>query len=118
MEDLFREILAPSPTVPSASLPVLPSGEDISPSQVTSPVSSPPLINIAAADPVDWEGEAEMQRLLDMLPIVHSDQENPVDGDADMNAVDFPSALELELCGWDINQLIQHPPQNTMVGAF
>ncbi|THH28389.1 hypothetical protein EUX98_g5807 [Antrodiella citrinella] len=116
MEDLFREILAPSPIIPSASLPVLPSPEIIPPSQVTTPLAAPPLISIAAAEPMDWEGEAEMQRLLDMLPVVQPDQEN-FDGDADSDVVDFPSALELELCGWDINQLIQ-PPPNAMVDAF
>ncbi|TCD68270.1 hypothetical protein EIP91_011236 [Steccherinum ochraceum] len=120
MEDLFREILA-SPSIPSASLPAgAPTGEITSSPQVTSTMAAPPLITIAAAEPVDWEGEMEMQRLLDLLPVVQPEvyDESGVDGDAEENVVDFPSALELELCGWDINSLIQHPPSNSMVGAF
>ncbi|KAH8107873.1 hypothetical protein BXZ70DRAFT_913051 [Cristinia sonorae] len=119
MEDLFREILAPSPSIASAPLPSgLSNGEASSPSQVTSAVAAPSMITIPAAESVDWAGEAEMQRLLDLLPLVQSDVNCSVmDGDADANAVEFPSALELDLTGWDISSLIQHPPY-AAIGAF
>ena len=81
-------------------------------------MATSPLINLAA-EPVDWEGEVEMQRLLDLLPVVQPDVNESVDdGNADEEPVDFPSALELELSGWDLNQLIQHPPLHSVVGAF
>lgn len=68
------------------------------------------------AETVDWEGEAEMQRLLDMLPLVQTDASGIAD--MDMNAVDFPSALDLELCGWDMGGLLQTPTNVSLIGAF
>ncbi len=66
---------------------------------------------------VDWEGEAEMQRLLDMLPSVQPDQDAIVDIDLDI--VDFPSALDLELGEWDMGDFTQPPSTNTsLVGVF
>lgn len=52
------------------------------------------------AIPADWENEVEMQRLLDLLPVVSSD------GDIDRNiSVDVRTALGLELCGdWSFSQ--------------
>lgn len=47
----------------------------------------------------DWPGQAEMQRLLDMVPVVQPDAGAAVDADADMT--DFTSALGLELNEWD-----------------
>lgn len=107
MEDFLREILAPSPTVPSAPLPTGPvpstvsehaSTRSRSPSQFgTIPTPDQQTVPPAASAPlmaptIDWDSEAEMQRLLDMLPGVRPD------AGAD-DAVDFPSALDLELDG-------------------
>ncbi|KAI0786652.1 hypothetical protein C8Q75DRAFT_734604 [Abortiporus biennis] len=117
MENLLREILAPSPTMPSSSLPIdsLAKAESETKS-TTSTTMVPPVI--IPAETVDWEGEAEMQRLLDMLPAVPQDASMNID--VDVNAVDFPSALDLELCGWDLGALLpQQPPSSvSLVGAF
>lgn len=53
----------------------------------------------------DWDHGEEMQRLLDMLPGVNSE------------GVDFPSALNLELCGWDMESVLQ-PSLSSQVGVF
>ena len=50
---------------------------------------------------IDWESEVEMQRLLAMLPVVQQDAV-PLDASAGAPQTDFPSALDLELCGWDL----------------
>ncbi|KAK7692354.1 hypothetical protein QCA50_003979 [Cerrena zonata] len=58
----------------------------------------------------NWDGEVEMQKLLDMLPGVQPESSN-----AD---TDLPSALDhLEMCGWDMGQYLQ-TPSSTMVGVF
>jgi len=57
---------------------------------------------------LDWEGEEEMQRLLDMLPDVRS---NAKTLDVNIDAVDFPSALDLELSAWA-------SPPVVAIGAF
>jgi hypothetical protein len=91
MEDLFREILAPSPSLPTTSLPLDP---HLILRQITSSaiVSAPSMMTDETDVPVDWASEAEMQRILNMLPSVHSDA--VVD--------DYPSALDLELGGgWE-----------------
>lgn len=50
---------------------------------------------------IDWESEVEMQKLLAMLPVVPQDAA-PLDaGSLIALQDDFPSALELELSGWD-----------------
>ncbi|KAH9948933.1 hypothetical protein B0H21DRAFT_843272 [Amylocystis lapponica] len=97
MENLLREILAPSPTVQAAPLPAGPL-----PPPATAHLQSQPEHKVAcapAAAPsaastlsaaVDWQSD-EMQRLLDMLPSVQPDG----------NADGFTSALDMELCGWD-----------------
>jgi len=55
---------------------------------------------------VDWNSEVEMQRLLDLLPLLVQPGANiEVDTNA---AVDFPSAQDLEL-NWDLSQFIQQP---------
>lgn len=58
---------------------------------------------------MDWEGEEEMQRLLDMLPDVQPDTK-PLE--------DFPTALDLELCGWDLGAMVNQPPPLSAVGVF
>ena len=50
---------------------------------------------------IDWESEVEMQRLLAMLPVVQPDAA-PLDTGAGASQDDFPSALDLELSGWDL----------------
>ncbi|OCH93758.1 hypothetical protein OBBRIDRAFT_823917 [Obba rivulosa] len=99
MDDLFREILAASPAPASASLPAcaptLPA--ERSP---TGPVAAPPSRQ-------GWSDEAEMQRLLNMLPDVRRDAavgavdlglDLDFNLDMDQNAgIDFPSALDLNL---------------------
>ena len=106
MEDLLREILAPSPTVQAATLPA---GTVPSPSttrrelqaSLAPKAATPPL----SAEGGDWHGEAEMQRLLDMLPSVQPDE--CADG--------FPAASDMELCGWeDVSAL----SSLTEVGVF
>jgi hypothetical protein len=74
MEDLFREILEPCPTSPTAasslSLP-LESPTTSSPQFQMLSAPTPAQMMIATrSSVVDWESEAEMQRLLDMLPVV------------------------------------------------
>lgn len=117
MEDLLREILAPSPTIPSAPLPVVhpnfssrsrsqsASGPEITPSirqaVSTTPAGASPSVTIPTTGAADWEGHAEMQRLLDMLPNVQPDAGAGMDSNAD--ALAFPSALDLELDGWDLD---------------
>jgi len=112
MEDLLHEILAPSPTLPSASLP------DGSSSEVTSQLqpssSGAEVIKALTETSLDWEGEAEMQRLLDMLPDVQPE----VSTGLDVDTVEFPSALDLELSGWDMAAVLRQPTGLPAVGAF
>ncbi|CCL98696.1 uncharacterized protein FIBRA_00700 [Fibroporia radiculosa] len=48
-----------------------------------------------------WEGQVDMQKLLDMFPSVQPNR----GAEADMNveAMDFSSALDVELGGWDLD---------------
>ncbi|KAF7796653.1 hypothetical protein EIP86_007836 [Pleurotus ostreatoroseus] len=93
MEDLFREILAPSPALPPTPMPALP--EEPAVAALTARVTPP------AGAPLDWEGEAEMQRLLDMLPDVQPDV--TLNRRIELNtSADFPSALDLDICAWDM----------------
>ena len=103
MEDLFREILAPSPTLPAASLP----------SPTTEVAAAIPQVVGASVhtESLDWEGEAEMQRLLDMLPDVQPDSKMM---DLKMDAVDFASTIEL----WDMAAAVQPPPSLASIGVF
>lgn len=68
MEDLFREILAPpSPAQAHSALPLpLDTGAEMMMMSTESKTAA------AASSGVDWESEAEMQRLLDMLPDIQS----------------------------------------------
>jgi len=98
MEDLLREILAPSPVIQAASLPTGPQSPPAAeaPSQreqqtAPAPKATPSSASSLSAETGDWQGEAEMQRLLDMLPGLQSDE----------HVDEFPSALDMELCGWD-----------------
>lgn len=64
---------------------------------------------------LDWEGEAEMQRLLDMLPDVQPDSKTT---DVTVDSGDYPSTLDLELCGWDMSAGLHPPPVLASIGAF
>jgi len=68
MEDLFREILAP-PT-PSQAPAALPPSLDTGAAMMM--MSTESKTAATASSVVDWESEAEMQRLLDMLPEIQS----------------------------------------------
>jgi hypothetical protein len=84
MEELLREIIAPSnsPSSPAASLPV----ETIPPAaQTATDASTSTVIS-------DWEKEVEMQRFLDTITGVQPEMEE----------IDFSSALDLELGGWEL----------------
>ncbi|KAI0084895.1 hypothetical protein BDY19DRAFT_987312 [Irpex rosettiformis] len=105
MENLLREILAPSPLLSSTPLPIT--------INTTEEASSP---SIKTQQPLtqstlDWEGEQEMQRLLDMLPDVQPDMKT-----LDINlgaAIDFSPSLDLDLSTWDMGSIPLVP-----VGAF
>ena len=105
MEDLFREILAPSPVSPQVTLPVGPTPSRSRSQSVSEIKLAPPPAAAVTTNPVlpeiDWESEVEMQRLLAMLPVVQPDA-TPLDAGMDASPDDFPSALDLELSGWDL----------------
>ncbi|KZT10818.1 uncharacterized protein LAESUDRAFT_711263 [Laetiporus sulphureus 93-53] len=129
MEDLLREILAPSPTLPSASLPdsTLPNLASQLPTtgptealhsslsaMSTSAAGAPSSVVTPTLEAVGWEeAQVEMQRLLDMLPNVQSD----AGAETSVNAVDFPSALDLDVGGWDLAGVLD-APLGQEVGAF
>lgn len=109
MESLFREILVPSPLLSSAPLPLGPIDEEPSASQAAS-VGAQGLTSLQEAT-LDWEGEAEMQRLLDMLPDVQSDTKIV---DMNYDAIDLSSTLDL----WDMATAIPPPPSLASIGVF
>jgi hypothetical protein len=49
---------------------------------------------------IDWESEVEMQRLLAMLPM--ATDTTPLEAGPNTPQDDFPSALDLDLSGWDL----------------
>ncbi|KAH9935792.1 uncharacterized protein B0H18DRAFT_1101423 [Fomitopsis serialis] len=95
MENLLREILAPSPiaapaALPDGSVPVpvtAPPSEHEGPAVPAAEAPSPAAraAETVSAVSVDWEGQADIQRLLGMLPGAQSDAEV------------FPSALDLDI---------------------
>ena len=115
MDDLFREILAPSPVSPQATLPAPPAPSrsrsqsvseiKLAPAPSAAPVSQPHVL-----PEIDWESEVEMQRLLAMLPVVAQQDATPLEaGSSVAPQNDFPSALELELSGWDLAGAVSAP---------
>jgi hypothetical protein len=87
MENLFREILLPSPSLSSTSLPL-----DTLPIQDPSSTASTTLPSSIMTGGVDWTCEEELQRiLLDIVPNVQPDVDLGVD------TINFPSALDLGL---------------------
>ena len=92
MENLLREILAPSPVPAPATLPAGPLPLPVaSPSASEGPAApaaqapTPSAETLSSAMAVDWEGQVEMQRLLGMLSGAQPDAEA------------FPSALDLDV---------------------
>ena len=95
MENLLREILAPSPVPAPAALPAGPlpllAAPASAPEVPAAPAAQAPAAPAGAAEAlsgamaVDWEGQAEMQRLLGMLSGAQPDAEA------------FPSALDLDV---------------------
>ncbi|THH14958.1 hypothetical protein EW146_g5438 [Bondarzewia mesenterica] len=97
MEDLFREILAPSPTLQPTALPVA-EGSAASSTAVAASIWAGETVEDRERErKVEAEAEKEMQRLLDMLPTL--------DGDGVGLNVDFPSQLDLDLGTWDFEMV-------------
>jgi len=123
MEDLFREILAASPTLPTSSLPPVdaasPEAAATSAPQVRLSLDENmglgvvtdglPIVEQAIAMESDlavhWDNEADVQRLLDLLPSANS-----------LLASDGFSSLDLS---WELTDL-SHPSASLVgvVGAF
>ena len=87
MEELLREIIAPSPSSSSSPLPF----EDFSPDiQATDISSASPFSTIMMpGGPLDGE---DLQRLLNMIPDVQPEQER----------IEFSPSLDLPLAVWDL----------------
>jgi len=56
-----------------------------------------------------------MQRLLDILPVVQPDADTTVNDTTNM--VEFPSALDLQLEGWDLDGVL-NAPMGQEIGVF
>jgi len=108
MEDLFREILAPSPAVQTTSLPLDSTSSVLFQAQsYESSESASPAESALITEGMDWDSVEGMQRLLGMLP-------NVAQSDANVDSVDFPSALDLELEGtWDLENM-----SSTSIGVY
>jgi len=110
MENLLREILAPSPIAAPATLPAGPIPLPVTASaseheRPAAPAAEAPSPAARAAETVsavsvDWEGQVDIQRLLGMLPGAQSDAEV------------FPSALDLDvdfgMGEWDMGGMGNH----------
>jgi len=113
MDDLFREILAASPALSPSSLPAC---------APTLPAERAPARSIALSPQHGWSDEADMRRLLDMLPDVQGVPELDLNLDlnleGDQNAgIDFPSALDLnlEFGAWEPSSVA---PVGSAVGVY
>ena len=93
----------------------------------------------ASVETIDWEAESEMQKLLDLLPLVQQQNQSQANINAGASAaattqsnvsasanadasdiMEFPSVLDVELCGWDLEGIVNAPSviQNPVVGVF
>ncbi|OSD06974.1 hypothetical protein PYCCODRAFT_1474360 [Trametes coccinea BRFM310] len=125
MDDLLREFLAPSPVspqapLPASSAPTIAHSPARSRSQSVSEIKlSPAPVSTAPVNPtlpeIDWESEVEMQRLLAMLPVA---QQSAAPTDASAVSGDFPSALDLDLCAWDMAGVLNAPAGSSSVSVF
>jgi hypothetical protein len=86
MEELLREIIAPSPSSPTTSLPFEIFSPDL---QVTDIPSGSPFSTVMPGDALEGE---DLQRLLNMFPDVQPEQER----------IEFSPSLDLPLAGWDL----------------
>ena len=107
MDAWIREIfIAGSPTMSTTALPTHIKSEQQESEATAIPASAAasgaPLMSgsLETVSQQDWENEVEMQRLLDLLPVVQSD------ADVDRNVeVDVRTSLGLELCNdWNFSQ--------------
>jgi len=87
MEELLREILAPSPSSPTTSLPF----EIFSPNPQVADLPSTSPFSAALMPGNALDGE-DLQRLLNMIPDVQPEQER----------FEFSPSLEFPLAGWDM----------------
>jgi len=89
MEDLFREILATSPSISPASLPSLdaPPAAEMITSTVSEGVASGEAnggtVGMSAQEP-EGLSEVELQRILDMLPAVQAEDRSFFDLEMDL----------------------------------
>jgi hypothetical protein len=87
MEELLREIIAPSPSSPTTSLPFEIFSSDLQVADI--PSTSPFSTTVMPGNPLD---EEDLQRLLSMIPDVQPEQER----------FEFSPDLDLPLAGWDL----------------
>jgi hypothetical protein len=115
MEDLFREILAPSPTIATTSLPHGTGLSQYEISVASETTASTPEMNLdetlgglsqsvgtVGMGGMNWTSEAEMQRILDMLPNTTEGEGYPVapsEMDLGWELDDFGSAVGLGMVG-------------------
>jgi hypothetical protein len=90
MEELLREIIAPSPSSPTTSLHF----EVFSPDSKVTEI--PPTTFSAAVMPGNALDGEDLRRLLSMIPDVQFDQEQ----------FDFSPSLDLPLSGWDLAESV------------
>jgi len=91
MEELLREIIAPSPSSPTTSLPL----EVFSPDPQVADVPSESPFSTAVTFGSVLDGE-DLQRLLNMIPDVQPDQER----------FEFSPSLDLPLAGWEMASFV------------
>jgi hypothetical protein len=87
MEEFLREIIAPSPSSPTTSLPF----EIFSPDLQVSGIPSTSSSSTTVINGNGLDGE-DLQRLLSMIPDVQPDQER----------FEFSPSLDLPLTGWEL----------------
>ncbi|KAI5123902.1 hypothetical protein M0805_005718 [Coniferiporia weirii] len=94
----IREIFSGSPVLSPSTLPDPHGEEPAIPFSAPTPAEAP-LMGAMEIES-DWQNELEMQRILDLLPLVQSDEVI-----VDDQSVDVSAALGLELCGgWNLGQ--------------
>jgi hypothetical protein len=82
LEDLIHEITTPFPSSPGVQVTT-----DVA--ETNTPIPAP---SMTLTEGMDWEKELDMQRLLDTLSGFQPEIED----------IDFSSALELQLGGWEL----------------
>jgi hypothetical protein len=87
MEEFLREIIAPSPSSSTTSLPFDVFSSDLQVTDISS--ASPFSTAVMPGNTLDGD---DLQRLLSMIPDVHPDQERN----------EFSPSLDFPLAGWDL----------------